>query len=126
MPSMIRALAKKNIFPPTNTSKNNEDTALPLHQLQSSYFPAKPRLPVWGNHCKEDLEQIIDSIYDEVVYWRKNLFLLPSGRIGKLYISETTRLLEAFNSNSSSFATIALKALMIMPSLLLLKPSFRS
>ena len=35
----------------------------------------------------------IDILYDKVVFWRKYLFLLPSGSCGKRYIDETTRLL---------------------------------
>ena len=35
---------------------------------------------------------IIDIIYDKLISWRKNLFLLLSGSSGKRYIEETTRL----------------------------------
>lgn len=53
---------------------------------------------------------------------RKNLFLLPTGSAGKEFINDTTRLLNAWTQNSP-MKKIATKAVMIMPSLLLLKPA---
>ena len=79
-----------------------------------------------GHHTKEDLEQIMSAIYDEIVFWRKNLFLLPIGHCGKLFISEMTRLINAWNNNSTNLKPISLKALMIMPALLMQKPSYKS
>ena len=79
----------------------------------------------WGHHTEKDLRQILDSTYDEVVFWKKNFFLLPSGSAGKKFIREMTRLINAWNNNTA-LKNIALKAVMIMPSLLLQKPSFKS
>ena len=56
----------------------------------------------------------------------KNIFLLPSGAAGKRYIRETTRLIDAWNKNSEALKNVALKAVMIMPHLLLQKPSFKA
>ncbi|XP_066936770.1 uncharacterized protein [Clytia hemisphaerica] len=63
--------------------------------------------------------------YEQIVYWRRNLFLVPSGSAGKKFVSETARLINAF-VDSSAMKTISLKALMIMPALLLQKPSAKS
>ena len=79
-----------------------------------------------GNHTKEDLEQIMSAVYDEIVNWRKNIFVLPSGHCGKMFISEMTRLINAWNNNSTNLKSISLKALMIMPALLMQKPSYKS
>ncbi len=81
---------------------------------------------MWGEHTFEDLEQIINAVYEEVVLWRKNIFLLPSGAAGKSYIRETTRLVDAWNNNSEALCNVALKVVMIMPHLLLQKPNFKS
>ena len=48
--------------------------ALDTTALQSS---------VWGSHNENDFKQIINSTYEEIVHWRKNIFLLPSGASGK-------------------------------------------
>ena len=37
----------------------------------------------------------LNAIYDEIVCCRRNLFLLPTGSIGKKYIHKVTRLLKA-------------------------------
>jgi len=59
------------------------------------------------------------------VFWRKNVFLLPTGECGKDYIDEMTRLLNAWIGDSA-LKNISFKAIMIMPSLLLQKPSKES
>ena len=64
----------------------------------------------------------LNVVYDEVVYFRQNLFKLPSGSSGKDFIKELICLLGAWNTNSA-LKDIALKCLMIMPALLLQKPS---
>ena len=53
---------------------------------------------------------------------KKNLFLVPSGRAGKRYIEETTRLMNEW-LHDSTMKDIAFKAIMIMPGLLPQKPS---
>ena len=81
---------------------------------------------IWGDHKINDLTQIVSSTYDEVVFWRKNIFKLPSGAAGKDYVRECTRLINLWNNNVQHMADIALKMLMIMPALLLQKPSRKS
>ena len=65
-------------------------------------------------------------MYEEVVFWRKNLFKLPSGAAGKRYIRETTRLINIWNESNVPLADSALKLVMIMPAVLLQKPSRKS
>ena len=79
----------------------------------------------WGIYDTETLRQNIELVYEKVVYWRQNLFKLPSGAAGKAFIREITRLVSAWNSKSN-LADIAWKAVMIMPSLLLQKPAANS
>eukprot|EP00795_Rhopilema_esculentum_P016554 gene16554-7977_t len=81
---------------------------------------------VWGIHSKKDVQMVISAIYEEVVYWRRNIFMLPTGSAGKRYIAEMTRLINAWNEEVESLKDIAIKTVMIMPALLLQKPSFRS
>ena len=51
--------------------------------------------------------------------------MLPSGAAGKAFIGETTRLLQIW-TKESVLSNIALKAVMIMPALLLQKPKYNS
>jgi len=67
----------------------------------------------------------VTLIYDEVVHWKRNLFKIPFGRAGKMFVQELTRLIKAY-AESSSLEHVALKAAMIMPTLLLQKPHQRS
>ena len=53
------------------------------------------------------------------------MFTLPSGGVGKKYVEEITRLLKLWIQDSQ-FKTIALKAIHVMPALLLQKPSKNS
>ena len=78
-----------------------------------------------GDHSLADVEQILDVIY-EGVYWRRNLFLLPTGAAGKKYITETTRLIEIWNQKVDPLKDISIEAVMTMPMLLLQKPSLKS
>ena len=57
---------------------------------------------------------------------KESLYVLPSGRAGKKYITETTRLIDMWNTEAMEMKDIALKDVMVMPSLLLQKPSFKS
>ena len=53
------------------------------------------------------------------------MFYLPSGPTGKTFIRELTRLIESW-TNNTEICDIALKALMVMPALLLQKPTRKS
>ena len=61
----------------------------------------------------------------QVVYWRPNLFKVPSGACGKQFVAELARLFDAFAAESDIEA-IALKAAMTLPSLMLQKPHAKS
>jgi hypothetical protein len=80
-------------------------------------------IPIWGSLTREDLTQVVGAVYEEVVHWRKNLFLVPSGAAGKKYVRESAKIIDYFNTNSKDFGDISIKLLMIMPLLLLQKPS---
>ena len=57
----------------------------------------------------------------KTVYWKKNIFLLPTGKGGGYFIDETIRLIDAW-VRCSPLKNTTLKAVMIMPHLLLQKP----
>ena len=84
----------------------------------------QPNSPFNENQFEKLLQDStqLQTIYNTIVYWRKNLFNLPSGGAGKKFIKETTRLINAWTLNST-LRPIAIKLIMIMPALLLQKTS---
>ena len=88
--------------------------------------PATPNVPsecTWDN--LESIMSAAESIYEEIVFWWKNLFKLPSGAAGKRYIKELTRLIKIWNEDAP-LSICVLKLCMIMPAVLLQKPSRKS
>ena len=83
-----------------------------------------PRVPTttYNNTDGHTFVNSIEHIYSTIIQWRKNLFQTPSGSAGKIYIKLLTTWLKHFNDNSS-FKGVAMKVYMILPCLMLQKPS---
>ena len=103
-----------------NASSNNESDETsdnevhePEQQHEDFYWNT-----VHGRIYQKDLEYA----YNQKVYWRKNIFIVPTGAAGKKFIDEISRLLNLW-TNNKSLKNIALKAIHVMPALLLQKPS---
>ena len=64
----------------------------------------------------------LTTCYNEVVYWKRNLFRVPIGKTGDAFVSELTSLFNAY-ATTSSLESIALYAAMTMPHLLLQRPT---
>ena len=79
----------------------------------------------WGDLDGRAFCTSIDECYSEITRWKRNLFKIPSGKTGKFFTNELTRLLRAY-ADKSSLERIALKAAMVMPALLLQKPNAKS
>ena len=80
---------------------------------------------VWGNIPFHDLVRWVNMTYDKSILYRKNLFKVPSGRAGKDFITELTFWLRQFNQ-STKLNRVALKIFLMLPTLLLQKPSAKS
>ena len=102
-----------------STKENNKESPLPPFQ------PASEPSFVWGEVDGECFIKLIDACYKEVVHWRRNYFMIPSGKAGKDFVTELTRLLRAF-ADGSTLECVALKAAMVMPPLLLQRTSKNS
>ena len=81
---------------------------------------------VWGNLNYTEVAQIGNSMYEEIVFWKKNLFKLPTGAAGKEFLREITRLLNLWIDDVKPMGEISLKMVMVMPAILLQKPSRKS
>lgn len=79
----------------------------------------------WGNVQGSVMYRHICSAYDEIVHWKRNLFLLPHGKASKAFLSELARLYQAF-ADASSIECLALKACAVLQCLVLQKPHARS
>ena len=57
--------------------------------------------------------------------WKHNLFEVPRGKVGTLFVRELSHLIDAY-SGATAMEGIALKASMVLPALVLQKPSPKS
>ena len=67
----------------------------------------------------------IDHTYTEIAHQQHNIFLFPSGKVGRDFVRELSRFFTA-NAERKLSERIAMKAAMTMPGLLLLKPDIKS
>ena len=77
------------------------------------------------NANNDVLKNKFEDVYHTIGHWRKSLFLLPSGSRDKSFIEEMKRLVNSLTFRSEQDTTV-MKALMVLPTLLLQKPSFIS
>ena len=70
-------------------------------------------------------EKDLADAFENIVHWKRNLFMMASGTAGKTYMEEITRLLKLWIHDSPLKIT-ALKAIHVMPVLLLRKPGKNS
>ena len=87
-------------------------------------IPHIPTVP-HNNLDGESFAELIDKAYNEIVKWRKNFFLVPTGNKIKELISALAYWLEQFNK-TATFKGISIKVFMVLPSLLLQKASSTS
>ena len=76
----------------------------------------------WGSLDGKTFTETISTVYSEVVHWRRNLFKVPSGKAGNLFVKELSRLFAAY-VDDSALQLVALSAAMVVPALVLQKPS---
>ena len=100
-----------------NDSQTRDGTSHPL----PAFEPSQKANFKWGERPTEEVLTVINNTYDEIVHWKRNLFKVPSGRHGKSFVVELARLFQAY-ADQSALETVALKAAMILPSLILQKP----
>lgn len=123
--SLTETSKKENIKLKSTTQSSGVKT-LENHYETTVINRNQAQIKIWGDHTLDDVIQIFNATYDEVVHWRRNLFLLPTGAAGKRYITETIRLIEIWNQQVDLLKGISIKAVMTMPMLLLQKPSYKS
>ena len=74
----------------------------------------------WGNKPGNQAINDWKECYEKIVFWHKNLYMLPKGSSGKDYITEITSLINEWLIESP-IRECAMYALHVMPTLLLKK-----
>ena len=87
-----------------------------------NFIPSQKPTFLWGNCGSDQFIRELDDCYCEVVHWKPNHLKLPSGKAGNSVVAELARLYSAYAS-SSALESVALKATVVLPHLLLQKPS---
>ena len=93
-----------NILTSLQVTDNESSTQLP---------PPETIVFTWGNHSAFDISNILEATYSEVVHWRRNCFTLPFGKAGREFVSELSKLYQAF-APASALESIALKAATVL------------
>ena len=100
------------------------DNLNPNHMANS--VRQRVQLPVpdfqWGERDGNSFCNLISSAYSEIVHWRRNVFMVPSG---KSFIRELATLYQAY-ADALALECIALKACTVMQCLPLQKPHAKS
>ena len=114
-----------------NVEADAEEPSMDSGRIQSTVtdlppFPSRnaPNF-AWGKLDGESFCQTINSAYNEAITWWRNLFLVPTGKIGSSFVTTLTDLFRSYGE-APAMELIALKAAMVMPILLLQKPHGRS
>ncbi len=103
----------------------------PQLHLNDQNYPIIPELPIaepnfmWGKKDARQFTNELDKTYELIVHWKRNIFRVPQGNGGKQFVAELARLYGAFAA-ASALETVALKAAIVMPQLLLQKPHQKS
>ena len=110
----------------SSVSPVSQDSPAPNDELQSTlHLPDAVSLGdpnfMWGDMTGEAFSLLIDKAYNEIVHYKSNLFGIPRGRAGTLFVQEITRLLEAYN-HATAMECVAMKAIMVLPALMLQRP----
>ena len=64
---------------------DNIEVFLPSYQIDDIYPKTE-----WHTISGKDFVDFINTTYDDIIHWRKNLFKLPTSKASRLFISELT------------------------------------
>ena len=113
------SVAKPGQTKKSTTATNKAATAQATTTAAPTPMTEAPtNAPTIGND--ETRSDEVESVYEEITKWRRNLFNLPKGNLGKKFVDEKTKLLNQWvTTNEEQY----LMLLMMMPNLLLQRTS---
>ena len=97
----------------------------PAIQLPPYHPLSKPNFMWSENISGEAFTDDIMATYHEIVHWKKNIFMVPSGRAGEDFVKEMSLLFRSYGESTAE-ECVSLMAAMVIPSLLLQKPHPKS
>ena len=119
---LMNTIDKANKPPQVDNTNTITQPNLPRIEI----FPIKGQVDKdFRGMTQKYIFEKVNAMYDQIVHFRRNLFNIPSGSAGKEFIKELVFWMKQFNSNSN-LNGIALKVYMILPSVILQKPSANS
>ena len=136
LPTITIAATTSQLGPPSSAPGSSADTSAPSQPsvpdtpfsldehspLLPEYVPMSTPTFTWGKFSGSAFAKSLDATYSKVVHWRRNCFTVPFGKAGKDFVRELSRLYSAYGS-ASALESVALKAALVFPILLLQKPS---
>lgn len=129
---LVEPLARSGCKAHSGTRPGANPSRLAPSRSESAEYPATTPIPsacakedgphfAWGPLSGAEFAKVVDAAYAESVHWRRNVFNVPSGREGKEFVSELTRLVRGY-AEASALEFVAIKAAMVLPLLALQKP----
>ncbi len=80
----------------------------------------------WGDHSGfKEIQAALQTAYNDIVTWHNNVILVPRGKVGKMFITEVSKILQQFNTQNA-WAPLSLLMMHVFVPLMLQKPSMRS
>ena len=113
------SLEKDSCVPTVSASPSTSMPDIP------AYHAAADITFSWDDLDPTSFCQSLKEAYAETVHWKKNLFKVPLGNVGKSFVAELSRLYNVFASGSA-LESIALMAVIVLPILVLQSPHRRS
>ena len=101
------------------------------HEAEAGWFCArclsiKANKINWGElEGEQAIRSAIDTIYNEILDWKKNIFPIPRGKCGNDLIKELTRLIQLF-VRDTEWQRLSLALVHIFLPIMLQKPSAKS
>ena len=103
-----------------------EDSQFSTKSSKSADEPSTQSVKyIWGKYEDHEFEKNLSQVYETVVFWRKILSLLPSGKARRKFTGEVSRLMCQW-LDDSPLKDSAFKAIMVISSILLQKPLQKS
>ena len=97
-----RSCQSRNNTPTDRESTETiEDSQFSTKTSKSADEPSTQSVKyIWGKYKDHEFEKNLPQVYETVVFWRKNLFLLPSGKAGINFVGEVSRLMSEWLHDS--------------------------
>lgn len=108
-----------------NRDRTRNSSVCSLDPIVPPLTPSETPKFTWGDRDAPTVMKTLSDIFLEVVHWRKNCFMVPFGKQGKLFVLELARLFRAFGEDDA-LEPVALKAAFVALILMLQKPHSKS